>query len=279
MTLKAMLENLDGLSEELKKEYKEKDGKFILDVDSVDGLVLENVTGLKTTLETLRTNERKLQQDLKNSVEATKQYQKKFEGIDPEAAKTALSKMDEIANWNGDKKIQEAIEANERKAQAKITELIKQHTEKVELLENDLTDSQSQLQDAIVTSRIIEAISKEGGNVDLLIPHVRAHVNMVKNNNGRWQPEVISDTGDPRIGDSQGNPMTIQQYVVEMKGKKNFAAAFPGANATGTGKTGSEEGSHQQTGSPTVIKASDKAAMSKNLADIAKGKVQVNMEE
>lgn len=279
MALKAILKTLEGLDDKVKEHYKKKGDQFILNVTSVDGLVLENVSGLKATVEALRTSDRNMTQDLKNSTEAIKQLEKKYEGIDPVAAKDALGKVEEIANWDGDTKIKEAIEINERKMNAKMEELAKQNTEKVALLESDLADSQSQLQDAIVNSRIVEAISKEKGNIALLIPHVRQHVNMVKNGHGKWIPEVVSDKGDPRIGDAQGTPMTVEQFVQEMKTKEDFAAAFPGANASGTGKTGSEESGHREAGDETVIKASDDKGMSKNLEDIAAGKVKVDMSE
>jgi len=47
MALKAKLNTLDGLSEEIKAEYTESNGKFVLNVEAVDGIGLEDVTGLK----------------------------------------------------------------------------------------------------------------------------------------------------------------------------------------------------------------------------------------
>ncbi|GAG81152.1 unnamed protein product, partial [marine sediment metagenome] len=170
-------------------------------------------------------------------------------------------------------------EIADRKMQVKMDELVKQNTEKVESLENDLTDSQDQLQDAVVNSRIIKAISDEKGNVDLLIPHVRKNVKMIKDTHGRWMPEVINEKGDPRIGDSQGTPMTIPQLVQEMKTKETFAGAFPGANTSGTGKSGAEEGSHQENKDKKVINISDNKTVSDSLEDIASGKTLVDMEK
>jgi len=278
--LKAMLnkESFEGLSEELQKEYEEKDGKFYLSVEKVNGLALENVDGLKSTVEKLRTAEKTLQQSLKSVQDSLNEHSKKYEGIDPEVARSALSKIDEIKNWDGETKVKKAVEVAEQKLQAKMNELVKTHSTKVEELEDELANSQSQLQDAIVTSRIIEAIHKEGGSVDLLIPHVRKNVNMIKDNNGRWKPEVINEEGNPRIGDSQGNPMTITQLVQEMKSKDVFAAAFTGASSTGSGKSGSSEAGTQKKTDVKVVKASDKTAMSQNLEQIASGKVQIEME-
>ena len=45
MALKSILESLDGLSEDIKKEYTEKDGKFYLDIEGLD--LHPGVGGLK----------------------------------------------------------------------------------------------------------------------------------------------------------------------------------------------------------------------------------------
>jgi len=264
MALEAIRENLDGLSDDEKKHYVEKDGKFCLDVTPVNGVSLEDVTGLKKTLEKLRTNERTLTKNLAD-------LQVRYKDIDPEEARMALGKMDEIKNWDGDQKIKEAVEAAKR-------ELIKQHTKTKEQLEEELTDAQEQLTEALVNTKIVEALQKEQGNVELLLPHVKKYVRMVKNAEGRFYPEVTNENGDPRVGDSDGSPMTIHQLILEMKGQKTFAAGFPGANSAGSGGSGSSEGGTQtKTSKVKVIAASDAKAMSANMEDIASGKTQVDM--
>jgi len=274
--LKAVLDSLEGLSDSMKEHYKEKDGKFYLEVEKIAGLALENVDGLKSTVEKLRTSEKTLQQSLKTIEDTMKINAKKYEGIDPEIAREALSKIDEIKNWDGETKVKKAVEVAEQRLQLKINELVKQHSTKVEEIEDELANSQSQLQDAIVTSKIIEAISKENGNVDLLIPHVRKYVNMIKDNQGKWKPEVVNEEGNSRIGDSQGNSMTIMQLVQEMKSKDVFAAAFSGTGSTGSGKTGSSDTPVKKL-DVKVVKASDTKNISQNLEQIASGKVQVDM--
>lgn len=263
--LEAIRENLDGLSEPEQGHYVEKDGKFHLDVGVVDGMALEDVTGLKSTIGKLRTSDTTLTKKL---ADLTSRY----EDIDPEEARNALSKMNEIKDWNGDQKIAEAVEAAKR-------ELVKQHTKVKESLEGELTDAQEQLTEAIVTSKVVEALNKEEGNITLLMPHVKQHVRMVKNSDGKFIPEVINDAGEQRIGDSDGAPMTIGQYIAEMKTMKDFAPGFPGANSTGTGHHSSENNKQKRTsntGSKTVA-ATDGRGMSVSVEDIASGKTTVDM--
>jgi hypothetical protein len=281
MALKAKIDKTthEGLSEDLQKEYTETDGSFILDVTSVDGLALENVTGLKSTVEKLRQTEKDLTNSVKASQQSLEAEKAKFAGIDPEQARDLLAKVDDIKNWDGEKKVLEAVKAAEAKHAAILEELNTKHTDAVTKLQTEVDSSQTQLRDTIVGSKITEAIHSEGGNVTLLLPHVKSHVNMVKNTAGKFVPEVINDEGTPRIGDNQGNPMTIEQYVQELKGNDTFAGAFKGVNSTGPGHIGSD-GTNQNTNNDNtkVIDATDEKAKSKNIENIATGKTTVNME-
>lgn len=289
--LKAMLdkEKYDGLDDVIKALYKEKDGKYILDVQKTDGLGLENVDGLKSTVEKLRASEKSLQIESKASEDALKaaqtihkEFVAKFDGVDPEAAKEALGKIKDIKNWDGETKVKEAVQLAvqqiETKMQTKLDEVVKQNATKVEGLQTELGDSQDQLQEAVVTSKIVEAISKENGNVDVLMPHVRSQVKMIKDVHGKFKPEVQKADGTARIGGSDGADMTIIQLVQEMKGQETFAGCFPGANATGTGKSTSTEntGTNKAT-NEKVINVSDTKAISNSLEKIASGEVKVDM--
>lgn len=258
-------EKFDELSEEEKQHYTERDGKFYLDVKPINGVALEDVTGLKSTVEKLRANEKKLQTDLAV-------IQDRYEDIDPDEAKEAIKKFDEVKNWDGNQKIQEAVEATKR-------ELVKAHKKEIESLEEELADAQIQLTDAIVDTKIVEAVQKEEGNVELLLPHVKKHVRMVKNSAGKWIPEVINDANEPRVGDSDGNPMTITQYIQEIKNQKTFAACFPGANSTGSGGSDSSDGGKLKTkiGRSKTVASTDRKAMSQNIEEIASGKTKVDM--
>lgn len=264
--LDAIRDSIEELTEVEQGHYEERDGRFFLDVGTVDGMALEDVTGLKTTVETLRASERKL----KSSFE---RIEKKYEDIDPDEARNAISKFLEVKNWDGDTKIREAQEAVKR-------ELVKQHTKKMEALQDELADTQTQLTDAIVNTKIVEALQAEEGNVELLLPHVKKHVRMVKNSAGKWIPEVTNESNEPRVGDSDGNAMTITQYVLEMKTQKTFAAAFPGANSTGSGGSStSESGTHKKSDGSKTIAASDGRAMAVNIDEIATGKTKVDMDK
>lgn len=262
--LEAIRTTMDGLTDDEKKHYVEKDDKFTLDVGSVDGLALENVSGLKTTLEKLRASERKLTSDLAAALSD-------YDGIDAEAARTALAKMDEVKNWNKDTKVKEAIEANKR-------DLIKQHDAKVSELTGKLETMTGQLHEAVVTSKILEALQAEKGNVELLLPHVKASVKMKEGSDGKFYPEVVGDNGDPRVGDTAGNPMTILQKVQEMKTQKAFAPAFDGVQSTGSGGGGTGGSGTQNTvQGKGVVVAENNLLQVDDLEKVATGETTVKM--
>lgn len=280
--LKAMLENLDGLDEKEAQHYTEKDGKFFLDVSKVDGLALEDVSGLKKTVETLRTSERNLRSEVKTAESALRDHQEKFKEIDPIAAREALGKIDDIKNWDGEEKVREAVKVAEQRMQVKIDALAKQHSTEKTGLQKDIDDSQNQLQEAIVTSKIVEAIHSEKGNVSVLMPHVKSQVRMIKGSNGKYRPEVINADGDPRIGGkSDGADMTIAELIQEMKSQSTFASCFSGANASGSDKHNSSEADTQNRHGDKVksISSSDDKGMATNIDKIASGEVSVSMEE
>jgi hypothetical protein len=258
--LPAIRENLEGLTDDEKKHYVEKDGKYRLDVGSVDGIGLEDVSGLKRTVETLRASETKIKGEL-DTLKA------EFEGIDAAAAKTALEKMESVKNWDKDTKVKEAIEANKR-------DLVLQHNTKVKELEGKLTKMTGQLHEAVVTSKILEALQAEKGNVELLLPHVKNFVRMKEGTDGNFYPEVVGDNGDPRVGDTAGNPMTILQKVQEMKTQTSFAPAFDGTQSSGSG--GSSGGSGKQTpGTKGSIQSDGSMIQTDDLESVASGETTV----
>lgn len=275
----------EALSEEFRKEYKadtNKDGSFILDVTPTDGLALENVTGLKKTVETLRVSQKDLTNSVKAGETALAAEKAKFTGIDPEQAREAIGKIDDIKNWDGEKKIAEAVKSVETKHTQMLEELNKKHKEVVTGLEATVTSTQGQLHEEIVTSKITRAIHEADGNVELLLPHVKSQVRMAKNSDGKFIPEVTYANGTPRIGDNEGNPMTVSQLVAEMKDKDTFASAFKGVNSTGSGNHGSSNNSGNQNSNSRnqkVIASTDQKGMTANLEDISTGKTKVSMKE
>lgn len=268
MSLKLLItkEEFGSLNELIQAEYiQQADADdYTLDTVKAGGLAVENVDGLKRTVNTLR-----------NELATAKTSLETFKGIeDPEKAIVALSKYDEIENWDGDQKIKETV-------QAQVATITKRHTEETKKIQNNLTNAEKQLKNSLVISSATTALQEAKGNVRLLLPHVLNRVTMEQTNDGQYRAQVLDEAGQPAIGDGQGNPMTIPQLVSELKQNEAFAAGFDGTGSTGSeaSKANADGTSAKTVSGKKVIQSTDQVAMNANLEDIASGKVTVEMVE
>ena len=256
MALPARLATLDGLSDAIRAEYKaDPNGGFVLDVIPKDGYELSNVTGLKTALETERTNARTLNERVRQ-----------FGDIDPAVAREAVAKLDEIKNFDPDKKVSEAIKVREQ-------EIHRQWSGKVTAAETTNKALMAQLNAELVTRAAVQAISSAKGNVDLLLPHVTSQLQMSQQGDG-FVVRVVGRDGRERVGGPNGEPMTIAQLVETMRSQDAFAPAFAASTSGGAGASSGGKTSGGGT-PPRAVKWNDSAAIGANLEDIAAGKVEI----
>jgi hypothetical protein len=123
---------------------------------------------------------------------------------------------------------------------------------------------------------VAKAIAEYEGSVDLLLPHVLQQTRMRMTDNGSFIAEVVDREGSPRIGDSQGNPMTIPQLVEEMKSSDSFARAFNSSGATGSGATNNTSQNTGGTGRSRSISRFDQDALNANIEQLASGEVTIS---
>lgn len=222
MALKAIVDNLDGLSEELTKEYKQReDGKYVLDVTAVDGLELAEVSKLQSALSKERENARKANEQLKN-----------YEGLDSAKAREALKKVEEMATWTPEQKVKEQIEAVK-------ASMLDAHGKEKKALEEKLVRLNKALEEAMIVSVATQALTEQKGSVKLLMPHIRQQTRL-RDVEGKLLVEVLGPDGSPRLTGSDGHAMSISELVTEMKTQNDFASAFEGTGATGSGATGAQ---------------------------------------
>jgi hypothetical protein len=219
--LKAILNSLDGIDENLASLYAEQDGKYFLQVESAEGYALENVQGLKSSLQKER-----------NTAKALTKQLGIFDGLDAEEARTAIDQLS-LGNSKNAEETKTQIEA--LKAQ-----LGKKHAEEMDGLTASLDSMRGQMSQELVKSKAIEALAKFGGNADLLMPHIMNQTRL-EEADGKYSAIVIDKNGDARIS-SKANTMdnmTIEELVTTMRDSDTFAPAFTGSGATGSGSTGS----------------------------------------
>jgi hypothetical protein len=107
MALDPIIEKIDSLPKDIQAHYeKTEDGKFRLAVNEHEGWALENIAGLRTTLQDQKTRHDKAQASLKA-----------FEGLDATKAREALALI-ESGKLKGD----DAINAIKKELEAKLAE-------------------------------------------------------------------------------------------------------------------------------------------------------------
>jgi len=232
VAIKAIIAKLEDAAENIRSLYRAgtaeegAENQFVLDVEPTNGFGLENVDGLKNALSAERTQH---SQD--------KQKLKAFEGIDPVKAKEALAKVDELGTLDPKKDVDRLVE---EKVNAQLGQLNERHASELAGRDKKIQARDALLRSTLVQDAALKAIVSEGGDPDLLLPHVLPSIQLELDEDeeaGTIRPKVkvVDTAGNVRIGDSQGNPMQIGQLVGEMKKHDKFSRLFEGDGVEGTG--------------------------------------------
>lgn len=264
MTLKAKLKSLDGLPDVIKAEYRQEGDFFVLDTEAVDGWNVEDLTGLKNALSAktteLNTAKSKLKAFVVDGVE-----------IDPTEAATAIAKVKEFATLDPKK----AAEAQVKQA---LEQQQNQFNAQMAAKDTEAKNLMGQLETVMIDNAATQALAAKGGNIKLLLPHVKSNVKLVKNESG-FSVEVVDHNGNPRIHVASGKTsnMTLEQLIEEMASTDDYSSAFDSKAKSG----GSSQGDNKQVnggGRARVIDPNDQNAMNNSLEDIASGKAQVALQ-
>lgn len=273
MAVKAVLTKaeFDQVPAGMKEHYKEAGETLVLDVVSVNGLELADNGSLKKALQTERTKRTETEKVLKD-------FQVKYGDLDPEAAKAALAKMDEIANWDPEKKGKEAREQFEKSIREKFEGDRKKIEDKfkteIEVREGLIKELNGQLENHLISAEASKAFLEAGGrkeDVRIVLSIVKEAAKVKRLDDGRRIVRILDDYGQERIGTKPGSaePMTISEFIGEIKA--NHGSLFESSGSSGAG---SERRGSGQAGLRT-IPASNLQAIGANLSDIASGKITV----
>jgi len=236
--LEATLTNLDGLEESLHDNYtKLDDGSYRLKILSnyTSNTEIEDVSGLKSALGKERDNNKAASRELR-------ELREKYGDIEPEEFARLVQAEEDAKNADLEKKGQwETLAAQQNEKQQK--ELDK-HIKREEKL-------MGALREKTVDAEVNSALNKLKGNSELLLPHVKKHVIMVEDDNGRFSNQVIDDAGNPRVN-GDGKFITVDELVSEMRDQPTFAKAFDADVKSGGGTPPGGPGS-EQSGKKGVI--------------------------
>lgn len=267
-------EGFDALTEQEQAHYGEKDGNFFLDVGPAEGLELADTTGLRSALQSERQNNAALKKENQTILTT-------YAGIDdPEKALEAIGKMDEIANWNPDEKtaqMKQEFEAQVTDKHNKELDTVKvKLTGELTVVQKKLDARSAQLRDSLVRTKASALLAEKEieGNPNLLLPYIEKHIRMKELDDDTFETEVVDDNGTPLISTAPGStaPMTMREFVMDLKSKPEFGGAFKGTGAAGSGGGSSEVA---PAGAQKVISATGGPITGQSIADIASGKTLV----
>jgi len=225
--LKAVISKLEDVAEGLRSAYRAGtadeglEGKFVLAVEGTDGWALEDVSGLKSALGRERSRADKAEGKIK-----------KFGDLDPEAAREAMTKLAEFESIDPKK---EADKLAQAKIEAAQKQLIERHNAELGTVKTKADGYLAQVRALLIDNVATAALAEQKGSVDLLLPHVQKHTRLKETDDGKFIVEVVDKDGNPRIGDSKGTPMSVNQLVAEMRQSEAYGRAFEGTAASGSG--------------------------------------------
>lgn len=227
--LKALLDNLDGLSDEVKAFYKpgegDLNGKFILNVEPAAGLSLENVEGLKSALG--RT---------KGELEEAKAAVEGFKGLNARTVREKLAKLEKLEKIDPET---EAGRLAEEKITARLDEATKGHQIELQKRETRETQLTEALQRTLITEQAKAAILAAKGAPKLLLAGVTGRLKM-EEVDGTFKVKVLDEDGKQLFEVKDGNavPASIDYLVSRFKADPDYGRAFEGSGVSGSGTSG-----------------------------------------
>jgi hypothetical protein len=234
MTLKLVIDKIEDVPEPIRDQYTEKDGKFHLNVDNAEA---ESI--FAAPLKKVIDSERKLRAASDARVRAWEKSGKTPEEI--EALIQEQMKVDE-------EKLQRAGEWDKLKAQ-----MNERHKAELDAVAKKLTDKEAEaqskdkaLEELLIESHAAAAISAAKGKLKALMPHVKQHLRLVRDQNGsgnaNYTLKVVDDAGGPRVN-GKGDPLTVADLIAELRASDDFGGLFDGTGNSGSGmRPGSASG-------------------------------------
>jgi len=205
MTLAFTVETLDGLPEGVAGLYTEASNGTGFQLN-VDGLPGDPSDGLKSALD----KERSARREADRTVA---QLNKQFEGLDAEAARDALLKINELESQDllGEGKFDEAVAKRTERMKAEYESQVGELTGKVKGLTG-------QLEEVLIDNAIRTAATESGVLSSAVEDAILAGQRVFKLVDGK--PTPVNADGQVVFGKDGSSPMSITEWIGERKSDK-----------------------------------------------------------
>jgi hypothetical protein len=244
MGIKAILDSLDDVQEELKPLYKETEGKFVLDVDGIDDH--PKVRGVITAN---RENAKKRDQH-KAEVEALK---KRLEGLPEDFDVNAFEELRAAADGKGGAPTEEQIAEIREKIRSKLEP---KYTEPLAKKDEEIKGLRGAIERMTVDgglSAAMDAAHIAPEHKAKLLPYLKSQGRIkVEEEEGQFKALVETDMGN----------VSLQQYVTDWASSEDgkiYVAKSTGPGARG-GKAGGGTGKAMSRSQFDAMPAADRSA-------------------
>lgn len=238
MPLPVVVDKIDAVPEQFRGEYVEKDGKHFLNAVPAAGYEIADVTKLKSAL----ASERK-------SVQERDALLKNYEGIDAAKAREAMETLAQLGDIRELKDLDAKLAGREKQLAEKFEQDRKKIEQKFsserEALSGAIKSLEGQLSATMIDAAAAKAINDAKGSVELLLPIVQRSSRIRRDEKtGKVFVEILDADGQVRDSSAAGStsPMTIKEFIEELRNNPAYGRAFDGTGSSGGGATGGASG-------------------------------------
>lgn len=230
MALKTIVERLDDVPAALHAEYKEQDGKFILDIEGIDAHPA--VVNLKTAFERVKADKKKLTTDLEAASAKLADVPEDFAAdewlrLKAEAAETS----DPDKGKNKD----EHLQSQKRVYEQRIANLERKHADEIRQRDAEISERDQVISTVLVEDGLTKALVEAGVAKEYLKAAramLKPSVKVVKDESGIRRAVVETDLGDDDVG------KYVQSWTQSDEGKVFVAKPTGGDAKGGNGRSG-----------------------------------------
>lgn len=240
-----------------------EDGKWMPAVEAVEGFRLEDVSGLRSTLQKAKANAAAFEKRLKAFGEHT-----------PDT----IAELSALADAAGDgadidERVKVAVAEREKALKAKLEQDVQAERNAYTKLEESWRSSE---RDRL----IMDAMAKAGAPADLLAIYrekVRAETIEGEDGSKKVAVKVLADDGTVRLTNQPGktDEMSVGEYVASLKDHPTWGPTFKTPEIKGDDAPAPNQVTSQNTGGVLRIPATDQSAIDANWEKIASGEAEV----
>lgn len=238
MTLKAVVDSLDDIPEAFKSEYKEKDGKFFLDLDDTIKahtaiLPLSNtLTSQKTKIATLTTENTTLKAK-------TAGLPEDFTPVKFEELQTELDALKAEGGADGTK-VQAELQKAKGQYESRIAGLETKHAGELQAKDTEIGNLNNSITKLVADDGLTKALVQVGVGKEFLKASnamLKSSVKVIKDETtGDYRPVVESDLGDLPLDQFVENWSKSEEGKVFVKPASGGGGAGSGGGGAGTGE-------------------------------------------